>query len=300
MVSETFFSPRQAAKAIGVSESSLKRWCDAGLIAASKTAGGHRRLRRAEVVAFLKRRDQALRDPAAIGLPDFDGITVADGDDAKEQLLASLIQGDESKTKRLLLYLYFNGWEIAEQVDQLIAPTLERVGDLWSRGNLEVYEERRACETCLDAMKELRSILVPPKSDALVAIGAAIENDQYAIPTFAVELTLTALGWNARSLGSNLPLDSMLKLAVTQRPDLLWVSVSFIHEPESFVERFNEFASSMPNGTTLVVGGRALTRDYRNQIENAICCDNHSQLVACVSNLKRRHPTPDPRPSDPS
>jgi len=36
-------SPRELAEALGVSESSLKRWVDAGKIAASRTEGGHRR-----------------------------------------------------------------------------------------------------------------------------------------------------------------------------------------------------------------------------------------------------------------
>jgi excisionase family DNA binding protein len=49
-------SPRQVAEAIGVSESSLKRWCDSGLIPTRRTAGGHRRVPVAGVVAFLRER----------------------------------------------------------------------------------------------------------------------------------------------------------------------------------------------------------------------------------------------------
>lgn len=294
MASDALFSPRQAAKAIGVSESSLKRWCDAGLIHAKKTAGGHRRLRRAEVVAFLKRRDQELLDPSAIGLPDFEGVSVSDSADAGIQLLDALTHGDEIRCKRLLLYMYLNGWEIAELFDQVIAPTFEQIGEMWSHGELEIYEERRASEICLDAMKEFRSILVPPQPEALVAIGGAIEHDLYAIPTLAVELTLTSLGWHARSLGNNLPLDSLLKATAAQKPDLMWVSVSFIKDASTFVEQINTFASLMPAETTVVVGGSALNRDFRNQIKHAICCDNHSQLVACVRNLKSTRPTPNP------
>ena len=38
------FSPKEIAKALGVSQASIKRWVDRGLIEAEKTAGGHRRI----------------------------------------------------------------------------------------------------------------------------------------------------------------------------------------------------------------------------------------------------------------
>ena len=37
-------SPKELADAIGVSESSIKRWVDNGEIQATKTSGGHRRI----------------------------------------------------------------------------------------------------------------------------------------------------------------------------------------------------------------------------------------------------------------
>ena len=47
-------SPKELAQAIGVSESSLKRWADEGLLRATRTAGGHRRIPLAEAIRFLR------------------------------------------------------------------------------------------------------------------------------------------------------------------------------------------------------------------------------------------------------
>ena len=49
---ESLLSPREVAVALGVSESSVKRWVDLGELAALRTAGGHRRITRAEAVRF--------------------------------------------------------------------------------------------------------------------------------------------------------------------------------------------------------------------------------------------------------
>ncbi|REJ65407.1 MAG: helix-turn-helix domain-containing protein [Planctomycetota bacterium] len=37
-------TPKQVARAISISESSIKRWCDRGAIATQYTPGGHRRI----------------------------------------------------------------------------------------------------------------------------------------------------------------------------------------------------------------------------------------------------------------
>ena len=54
-------SPRELAQAIGVSESSLKRWADAGQIRVARTAGGHRRISIADAVRFIREADRAAR-----------------------------------------------------------------------------------------------------------------------------------------------------------------------------------------------------------------------------------------------
>ncbi len=114
------FSPRKVAKAIGVSESSLKRWCDAGYLLASKTAGGHRRLSRGEVVSFIKRRKLELADPEMIGLPSMSELVIRNTTDGVAQLYASLLANDEGTCERILTYLYLNGREMAEIFDPIM------------------------------------------------------------------------------------------------------------------------------------------------------------------------------------
>ncbi|MEI6235767.1 MAG: helix-turn-helix domain-containing protein, partial [Planctomycetota bacterium] len=60
-------SPKQVALALGVSEASLKRWCDNGLLDSTRTAGGHRRISRGSVMAFLREREQPAVRPELLG-----------------------------------------------------------------------------------------------------------------------------------------------------------------------------------------------------------------------------------------
>src|SRR5918997_3501811 len=43
----------QAAKYLGVAQSTIRKWCDSGRLPAFYTPGGHRRLRRSDLDAFL-------------------------------------------------------------------------------------------------------------------------------------------------------------------------------------------------------------------------------------------------------
>ena len=70
---KSLLSPRDLADAIGVSESSLKRWADAGKIQVSRTDGGHRRIPLAEAVRFIR------ATGAQVVRPDILGINCATG-----------------------------------------------------------------------------------------------------------------------------------------------------------------------------------------------------------------------------
>ena len=62
-------TPKQVAQAIDVSESSLKRWADEGLLLVSKTAGGHRRISITAAIRFIRERQLELVRPDILGLP---------------------------------------------------------------------------------------------------------------------------------------------------------------------------------------------------------------------------------------
>ena len=282
---DALFSPRQVAKAIGVSESSLKRWCDSGLINAAKTAGGHRRLVLSDIISFLRKRNLELRDPTAIGLPNLESFSAPDPEEASRRLVEFLIASDETGCRELLLFLYVRGWSMADIFDSVVSPAFKVIGDRWNHGELEIFEERMACEVCINSLHEIRSILTPARPARRTAIGGALEHDHYQIPTIAVQLTLISMGWSATSYGTNLPLSTLAEAARVRAPDLLWISISHVQDAQQLIENLSHYGGLIPVQTRLVIGGSALSHDLRRQVKNAICCDNLSHIAALVRSL---------------
>lgn len=95
-VMQELLSPRQVAVALGVSESSLKRWCDRGMLPTRRTAGGHRRVPLDGVLTFLRETGQDLVRPDVLGLPSTTGKGSLVIDRAIQQMIAALEGGMKS------------------------------------------------------------------------------------------------------------------------------------------------------------------------------------------------------------
>lgn len=282
----TFVSPLLVAQAFGVSESSLKRWCDRGLIRSQRTAGGHRRLAVRDVVSYSRSSGQQLVRPELLGLPS----TRKGGADAlsaeMSHLRESLTQGNAEKCLETVVGLYARGHRVSEICDLVIAPACREIGHRWECGEIEVYQERRACELCLQTLVEVARLIPPAKGRAPVAIGGSAGGDPYSLPTRMVELVLREQGWKSQSLGSSLPLETLLAAVNDLQPDLLWISVSYISNREQFLANYRALFDQVKDRVAVVVGGQALDESMRRQMEYAAYCDNLLHLENFADILK--------------
>ena len=274
------YSPKKVANAIGVSESSLKRWCDAGFIKAVKTAGGHRRVTRSEIISFVKRKNYSLRDPVAIGLPDIRDVHFAGIDQARVNFQAAMVHADKGKSEKILCALFIRGHNVAEIFDRVISPAFTEIGKMWESGQLDVYQERMATQICYQSLLQMRTMIPEPGSTAPVAIGASFENNQYQLATLGVELCLKNSGWQATSLGANIPLNSLLQAANDMQPSFIWISATaLIPDPASFISKINAFSESVTAATKVVIGGQAVNDAIRNGLKSVHYCESFAQLV---------------------
>ncbi len=290
-------SPKQVARAIGVSESSLKRWCDQGLIEVQRTAGGHRRIPVSAVVQFLRSGDYSLAHPEILGLPATAGRSDWTLERARPRLREALIGGEEEACRQILLDLYLAGHCLSTICDQGIAETFHEIGALWECGDVEVYEERRACEMCLRAVHELRHLLPPPPVDAPVAFGATLDGDPYTLAVTIAELVLRDSGWNAQSLGHMLPFATLHTAIERHAPRLLWLSLSTIRDEDSFCTEMNRlFDKAEQARTALVIGGRSLSPEIRRRIRYSSYCDtflnlqDFAETLISATSARRDHP----------
>ena len=248
--------PRDLAAAIDVSESSLKRWADEGILAVTRTAGGHRRIAIPEAIRFVRAQKLMVVDGAPLG---FKGL--ASGPALSRPLYAegleALFREQRGRdASQLLLSAYLAGASVAELCDGPIRGSLDRVGEAYRHQTDGIAIEHAAVDACIQALHTIRGTL-RPESDAPTATGGAAPTDPYILPSLAVSVVLEDIGYRAINLGPDTPLAAVRTAAEQHGACLLWRSYSVELSERvrrSEVSGLRELGES--GALDLVVGGR--------------------------------------------
>ncbi len=240
-------SPKVLAAALGVSESSLKRWVDAGKISAMRTEGGHRRISIQEAVRFIRETGAQIAHPEMLDMPE---IARA----GSEQLLHHLQRGDVLGARGWLLGRYLGGASVEDLCDGPVREAMHALGELWRHDEAGIFIEHRGTDICLQALAQLRNTFTPP-ADAPVALGAAPEDDPYLLPSFMAAIVMASCGMRAVNLGPDTPVMAMAAAAKEHQPRLVWISAS-APVPPARAKAIAEWLLSLPPTTATIVGGR--------------------------------------------
>ena len=278
-------SPRDMATAIGMSESSLKRWADNGLLSFTRTGGGHRRIRIHEAIRFIRERSIPIQSPSAIGLP-LDFSTTALDSDHDHSLLEMFRRGATEEAESFLMSRYLGGASIAEIGDDDIRPMLEDLGHV-PHNSEAILREHCATQVCLQAVERMR-VLARVAEPRFHALGGAIGGDVYILPTLLVSGVIEELGGRAVNLGANTPMDSirwdLSNRTADTRPDLVWVSAShFVDECEQVDDIIRLAKDCLDSGLAFFVGGRALTSSVIERFKGVEVHNSLQSISACLA-----------------
>lgn len=287
-----YISTMRAADALGVSISTVKRWVDDGILPAHRTAGGHRKLLRAEVLALVRQGGLPIRDMTGLSIASF-GEQLLDLQTVAAALFTAVLEGDGIEVSALIRRAYHSGAAIEILADQVIAPVMRRLGQHWEMARIDVWQEHRGTQLCAAALYELKDELEGrAERRRPVAIGGAPENDPYLLATLLAELSLLDMGWAPVNLGPHTPLESLAKAMQELRPRLVWLSVSFLANSAEFLRSYRELYQEAERlGVAVAVGGQALAAPIRSAMPYTTYGDGLNHLVAFARTL---HPRPKP------
>lgn len=257
--SRTLLSPRELAEAIGVSESSIKRWADDGALRAVRTTGGHRRIPVEEAVQFIRVSGQTVVRPEILGIADAAPFTetLPRPDEGPELLFRLLVDGSEGGVRGFVVSLFLSGWSPAQIIDGPLQEAMARIGELWKHDSTAIYVEHRATDIVVQALSKLRSLVPIPPADAMHAVGGAPSGDPYILPSLAASIVLASLGMRATNLGPETPLATLRHAVNELSPRVLWISTSVAPDPTRLRDDVLELTeAAATRDCSVIVGGR--------------------------------------------
>jgi methanogenic corrinoid protein MtbC1 len=275
-------TPKTLARAIGVSESSLKRWADEGVVQASRTLGGHRRIALAEAVRFVRSIGATVVRPDLLGLSDLAGVAAdfAAQKDPRAELIKALEAGDAPRVRGMVQALYLSGWTVPQLCDGPLREAMVHIGKLWLHAEWGIVVEHRATDICVQAVNQLRMMLPSSTGSGPTVLGCALDEDPYLLPSLMAAATLAELGFSDVNLGPMTP-GSVLQNAIRHyQPALVWVSVSTGRIGLDPVEQINQIArDSRAVGCKIVAGGRALEGVTGEQLPGVCIAQSMADLA---------------------
>ncbi len=274
-MSDIFLSPRQAARVLGSSESSLKRWVDAGNLTIRRTAGGHRRIPVAEVVRFARREGLTIQDADFLGRPPpaaSRGLTAA--------VTRALLGGDGETLRRLLLRAHLDGLATTALVDGPLRLAMEKIGRLWLDDAEGIAREHHATILVMRAVEGLRGVQPALSANAQVAIGGSPAGDPYLLPSMCAALVLQEAGWRTIDFGANTPDAILLAAAKRNRVTLVWRSYTGEFEPTAATKALIALCRHLAPCRVAVGGWRAHLLGNLDEVENLLRPASMGELVA--------------------
>lgn len=209
--------------------------------------------------------DQGLRPGRIMGLAPDQLQALAEGASAAVRVDAS---GAAGEIERLIVLVREHRVEkfrrelgqillrmgLARFVIEFIAPLSARIGEAWTRGELEVFEEHLFTESVQVILRNAINTIPQPGERPRVLL-TTFPNEPHGLGVLMAEAIFSLEGARCVSLGVMTPLRDIVLAAQSQRVDIVALSFSPVLSPAVVVQGLGELAESLPADIELWAGG---------------------------------------------
>lgn len=282
-----YLTTKEVARLCRVSDATVKRWEDAGLIKSERTSGKHRRFRAEEVARF--QREQGLGQKVCHG-----DQSVLSSTSRRKNLAGSnttlfdlLVSGCEEETANFMIGAHLQGTELTEIFDDLLSPAMQRVGELWYRGELSIAQEHLATRAAHYAVHKLRTSLPLPEMKGKTAFCAAFETDLHELPSYLAQVTIENEGWEVTNFGANTPFFSLNEEVLQYTPQVVCISATYISELERLSRDYKELReNAVKMKIPIILGGKIFEDDHiRRRFPAELYAESFAEVAHFVERL---------------
>jgi methanogenic corrinoid protein MtbC1 len=220
-------------------------------------------------------------------LPENDSPREAKLRELSRAFATALLTGDEIAAELAVRDALDAGLSTAEIDDEIIAPALWLVGELWERGEITVADEHLATEISLRVLALQREAqrVIAQRTQRRVLL-AAPSGELHVVALKMAANLLRDAGYDTRFLGGDVPAPALAAAVGRHAVDVVCLSATMPGRADLVLITIDEIQRRQP-ATGFVLGGRALTSRVRG-LPGVAVCERVGEVVDAVDAMVQR------------
>ena len=200
---------------------------------------------------------------------------------------AAVLAGDEIAAELAIRDALDAKLDTAEIDDEIIAPALWLVGDLWERGEISVADEHIATEISIRVLALQREAqrVARARRDQCIML-AAPAGELHVVALRMIGNLLRDAGYEVVMLGADVPARALAASASRHEPDVICLSSTMPGGGDQVLISIHEVQRERP-AAGFVIGGRGLTSRLRSR-PGIDVCERVSEVVEAVDAMVKR------------
>jgi methanogenic corrinoid protein MtbC1 len=143
--------------------------------------------------------------------------------------LDALLKRQRERAMRLVLEAVERGVDIRDIYEKVFQLTQREIGRLWQENRVSVAQEHYCTAATQLVMSRLYPYIFRHEHHGLVFVGASVGEELHELGIRMITDFFELEGWDTHFLGSNMPADSLVETLVSERADVVGISVTITY-----------------------------------------------------------------------
>ncbi|MDZ7625832.1 MAG: MerR family transcriptional regulator [Ignavibacteriaceae bacterium] len=181
-----------------------------------------------------------------------------------EEILSDSMQAIKNYDSKKLESILLNASAKLTQpilIEELIIPLVYKVGDLWHSGDIRVANEHLASSVIRGFLFNLLESYSLNDS-APVMVTATPRGQEHELGALIAGVVAASSGWKVIYLGSNLPAEEIGAVVSHLKARVVALSIVYPNDDLHLKQELKKFKHLLPEGVSIIVGGRAANGYY--------------------------------------
>ena len=179
----------------------------------------------------------------------------------REEILDLLIKYDiEALFKTFEKYSRILG--LVKFYERLLTPVMYRVGELWSKGTLDIATEHvcsNAAHTLVKLINEKVSTRRLPSTEVKKILLCTPEGELHSLGCMIIESVLISKGHSVFNIAPSVPSTSVISFANKLEPDLIIISITLTENLHAANRLINDILTTKAHHPPILLGGAGIS-----------------------------------------